>query len=283
MDKKITIAVFAHLLTERQVYDLIYRGSMFDKEFKDKIERIITAIKPFSVPIYFSRGNARDPSEIFSNATVSLVDTGQKKLFITCYHVWSAFQEIKHRETNINLWLYTGHGKRIVNFNDAKLIDGDRNNLDIAILDFWSKDIFQDNNKRFYEASEWPLPPPSKGDIIGFWGYPGIHRSVHNSGEGIVSGGVLFFDFVSSVTERYIRFSDEDKIRMVTEYIPGAKSLTSLGGISGSPVFVNRNNKFELIGFAQEAGDGPHATVFITPAHFIKADGTLNRIIMPWL
>lgn len=256
---------------------------MLDKESNDKIERIIKEIKPFSVPIYFSKGTPRDPSEIFSSATVSLVNTGSRRIFITCYHVWSEFQQKKQEAADTTLWLYTGHGKKTINFSNATLVDGDRDNLDIAILDFEPKGIFQDSDKQFYDAPEWPLAPPSQGSSVGFWGYPGIYRKMHDSGNGIQSGGVLLFDFVSAVNERYIRITDEKKVRMLTEYIPDAEKLTSLGGISGSPVFVDRNNRFELVGFAQEAGEGQHATVFITPARFIQADGTLNRSIMPWL
>lgn len=249
----------------------------------EKTNQIINKIIPFSVPIYFLEGSGLDANNISSNATGALIYTGEKKLLITCHHVWDEFKKKKEVNASINLWVGRGNARQTAILDNINFIDGDKENLDIAIFEFANTNIFKDSEKNFYRIDNWPIVLPSPGDLICFVGYPGNERQCVESGKGIFSGTVLVADIATVVSERHIILADEENAREQIKYNPKAKKIESLGGISGAPAFVNRHNRFELIGFVYEAGKGVRATIYITAAHFIKPDGTLDRSRMPWI
>jgi hypothetical protein len=73
-------------------------------------------------------------------------------------------------------------------------------------------------------------------------------------------------------------------VRVAVKHNPALNDLASLGGMSGSAVYVvdEARQVLVLVGFLYEASEGSHATVFIAHAAYIRADGTLDRNSMPW-
>lgn len=91
-------------------------------------------------------------------------------------------------------------------------------------------------------------------------------------------------DFVTSVSDRNIVLVDEDLKRIALKLNPSLRDLDSLGGMSGSAVYVanEEGDTVSLAGFLCEAGEGTHASMFIAPAWYIRADGVLDQASMPW-
>lgn len=238
----------------------------------EKVVAIGEQLGRCAVPILFIN-NQGPPSieKILKNATGVLIDTGEKEILVTCQHVLSAFEE--ECRTNRNLRLGLGcDGLKITLFN-PRVIDEDAD-YDIAVLELNIKHTLK--NKVIYKAAYWPPLLPSVKDAALFLGYPGSYRYVPGSKRNIFFGKACFLDFVSSVSERNIILADEKNVREIKKHGDSCPDIGALGGMSGSPVFIKRNNKHELIGIVRGAGDGPHATILATPLYYIKPDGTLD-------
>jgi len=247
--------------------------SISQKE-KDQINEQLSRC---AVPIFFINCEG-SPSigKILKNATGVLIDTGGKEILVTCQHVWSGFQDECSRNQNLRLGVGCD-GLKITLFN-PHVIDEDVN-YDIVILELNFKHALKD--KVIYKATYWPPLLPSVKDPALFLGYPGSYRYVPGQKGNIFFGKACFLDFVSSVSERNIILADEKNVREIRKHMDICPDLGLLGGMSGGPVFIKRNNKHELIGIMRGAGDGPHATIFAAPLYYIKPDGTLDFIHRP--
>lgn len=230
-----------------------------------------------AVPIFFIDNQGPPAIEkILKNATGILIDTGEKEILVTCQHVWSVFQEECRRNQNLRLGVGCD-GLKITLFN-PHVIDEDAN-YDIAVFELNFKHALKD--KVIYKATYWPPLPPSVKDAALFLGYPGSYRYVLGQKGNILSGKACFIDSVSSVSERSIILADEKNVREIEKHMAICPDLGLLGGMSGGPVFIKRNNKHELIGIIRAADNGPHAIIFATPLYYIKPDGTLDFIHKP--
>ncbi|MFH0790918.1 MAG: trypsin-like peptidase domain-containing protein [Candidatus Omnitrophota bacterium] len=248
---------------------------------KVMVEKIEKAINPFCAPLYFLQSRDADAAKIHNNGTIALINTGLKKIFVTAYHVWDAYQRKKQENSNLILAIGTGNKSPTVLMEEACLIDGD-SKLDIAVLSFKNSDFYPEDQKKFYMCSHWPASPPKKDDRVAFIGYPAQFRMPNQPEEGVFSGSLLFDSFVTSVNSFYISSVDEHKERQEILYNDSFKKITDFGGISGAPVYnIKRNNNFELIGFVIETNGGNNEIIKIARADFIKTDGTLeyNKII----
>jgi hypothetical protein len=90
-----------------------------------------------------------------------------------------------------------------------------------------------------------------------------------------------------SVSDRGLSLADEGSARSRVAPIDGLKVLESVGGMSGSAVYVLDGNDYKLAtaklaGFLCEASGGTHATLLAAHACFIRSDGTLDDGAMPW-
>lgn len=230
-----------------------------------------------AVPILFINSEGPPSIEkILKNATGVLIDTGEKEILVTCQHVWSAFQKEFTRNQNLRLGVGCD-GLKITLFN-PHIIDQDTD-YDIAVFELNFKHALK--SKVIYKAACWPPLLPSVKDPALFLGYPGSYRYVPGQKGNIFFGKACFIDFVSSVSERNIILADGRNVREIRKHGDNCPDLGELGGMSGGPVFIKRNNKHELIGIIRGADNGPHATIFASPLYYIKPDGTLDFIHRP--
>ena len=245
-------------------------------EEKEKLRQIYNEISPFCAPLLFLPTRDAQATHVLNNATMSLIDTGQKRIFVTCYHVWSSYKKKKDENKNLILALGTGDNSPTILLDDLRILDGNEKCLDLAILTFKNEDLYPTGKKKFYRPENWPLSPPDEGELVAFYGFPGEYRSPHPVQDGILSRGMLFVDCVTAVNDDYIFSVDTSGIREQKIYEVGLQWLRSFGGVSGSPVFVNRNMRFELIGFVCEAWGSKGEFLRISRADFITPDGTLD-------
>lgn len=244
----------------------------------NKIAQIGEQLSHCAVPIFFINSQGSPSIEkILKNATGVLIDTGGKKILVTCQHVWSAFEKESRENQNLKLGLGYGDGVKIILFN-PHLIDEDAD-YDIAVFELNIENMLK--NKAYYKADHWPPLLPAAGDAALLLGYPGKYRYVPGPKRNIFFGKACFLDFISSVSERNIILAEEKNVREIKKHEDSCPDIGALGGMSGGPVFIKRNNRHELIGIMRGASDGPHATLLVAPLYYIKPDGTLDFIHRP--
>ncbi|SRR6266540_4188330 len=118
-------------------------------------------------PLFFI-SSMTPPIDLLRNATYGLVDTGERKLLLTCYHVWDYLQELRltHRDAEIAINLAAGASPVI---SDAPIIAADRD-LDIVVIDP-KLHVGELGDRAFFKMTNWPQSPIRSGEVIAFLGY----------------------------------------------------------------------------------------------------------------
>lgn len=255
---------------------------MNEEELKARGYRIADTLLPYVGMLILLPSRQGRPEDVISNGTASFVDTGAAKLLVTCGHVMDEFNRIKVDNPNAVLAVTGNSGTQPVVVSDAQVIDSGGKQLDLATLRLSDPDRITRCGKRYFPVEEWPPARPTKGQVAVMVGYPGIHREPSNRGLEVRATPIC--DFVTSVSDRNVYLVDEDLARVAIKCNLTLTDLTSLGGMSGSAVYIVDEERQvpKLAGFIYEAGAGTHATIFIAHAGYIRADGTLDRESMPW-
>ncbi len=206
------------------------------------------------------------PTGIVCGGTTGLVSLPDRRVLVTAKHVADRARSPGMRS------LLTGTGPPL-DITGWEIIasNEDLDLATIAIPDTFDPESIE---KRCFTPRTWPPARAVRGDRAFFVGFAGIHRET-------VPGGVrqhaaVFYDFVSSASDRHFLLADEERVRAVSEFVRGLEPFGATGGMSGAPVFVNRDGEFDLSGVLYEGGDGPDATFFVAHAAHIAADGTID-------
>jgi hypothetical protein len=221
---------------------------------------------PYCGPLYFS-DSLESPISIIANGSFGLVDTGSRKLLVTCRHVWDEFQ--KFLETNAALKMFIClHGELPIVLNQAPL----DYNQTVDVIAFDMKPYLSACNKnKFYRLDQNPARQVTIGDSLFFQGYPGFLRLV--AGKKIQFGKVPYATSVDSVDG--LRFhSDISKAKHEEEF-PSLEKSDRHPGISGSPCFLVRssNQPMQLVGFVTSFLFNHLDFVHI---HCLNSDGTIK-------
>jgi hypothetical protein len=207
---------------------------------------------------------------IITNGGFGLVDTGEKKLLVTCQHVWKGFQEERGQNQDVRMCVCLDKNSPVV-FDKHEPIDQDET-LDIATFDI-TPVLPACNGRKFYPLNQNPVPRVQKGDRLILLGDQGRFRSLTNSG--LEFGVTTYLVRVSSVDG--LRFH-ADISKMVSKYVQQPVRIpksSSHGGISGSPCFLMRENRpSQLVGFV--TGDLMNYLCF-TNASCLNSNGTIKR------
>jgi hypothetical protein len=62
-------------------------------------------VRQFCGPIFFTHSLEQAEGNITANGSFGLVDTGTKKLLVTCYHVWDEFREAHLKNSDLMMYL----------------------------------------------------------------------------------------------------------------------------------------------------------------------------------
>jgi hypothetical protein len=210
--------------------------------------------------IYF-RDSHKTADNITNNGSFGLVDTGKKKLLVTCCHIWDGFQ--KERFENGDLEMRIGLGKKeTVVFAPDSAIGEDRE-LDIATFDMEPL-LGAFGGSKFYDLTQNPVREVAKGDVLFFIGFPGHLRRV-------IDGVAIFGRSPYGVSVCGV-----DGWRFYSDITDVAMHQDELGGMSGCPCFLVRWGKpIQLVGFATHVL--MRNLLFFTHARCLKPDGTINN------
>src|SRR5438132_5763099 len=94
----------------------------------------VPAARKHCGPIFFARSLLKATKEtIIANGTFGLVNTGSKKILVTCHHVWEEFEEQHFHDKEIRMCLGLDRGNPVY-FDHNRLIDHDKQ-ADLATFD----------------------------------------------------------------------------------------------------------------------------------------------------
>jgi hypothetical protein len=136
--------------------------------------------------------------------------------------------------------------------------------------------------KAFYRIEEWPVPQPKIGDVVAIIGFAGTGRIL--SRDQMAGWSISFLGYsVSGVTPRDITLAPERKDdRMSYDENWNKIPHGNIGGMSGSPAFLlKQQGAPQLIGFLR-AGKTSDDFIFLTPARFLQPDGKLQSTSDTW-
>jgi len=227
-------------------------------------------ISPFRGPLYFAR--LQEPAigaTIVGQGGFGLVDMGNKKLLVTCNHVWKGFLEAKRKDPDLRLHLCLDlERKQPFVFNQHEPIDQDAS-LDIVVFDMGPV-LAICGSLNFYPLNQNPPPRLKQGDKIVMLGNQGMNRS------GLEFGLTIYALEVSDVGQHGRFVVEMSKVKIRNLHAPaGIPKNSPHGGISGNPCFlVTPNGLCKLVGFAIEDGLG---SLWFTHAACLNPNGTINK------
>jgi len=220
-------------------------------------------VRQFCGPIFFTRSTATAYG-VNNNGTFGLVDTGKRKLLITCYHVWDGFQKARLESPELKMCIILGQGNPIVFAPDRPI--GEDQKIDIATFDM-EPFLTVCGERKFYPLHRNPPRKINRGDVAYLIGFPGHFRRVAEFGAGVVFGrqsfGVVVDDsncsgsqFISDISNLKIKQSE-------------------ITGISGCPCFLVREYwPIQLVGFTTKSAMN---LLTFTHARCVNPDGTINK------
>jgi hypothetical protein len=232
-------------------------------------------LSPFIVMLATTKTENPDSTDVCTNGTGSLIDTGQRRLLVTNHHVYDAFLKCRSEVPCSKLLMSGVDGTPFLTISDEQCVASDVT-CDLAVLEIQPA-IIERLGKRFYRSTSWPPKRPRKGAKVVVLGYPGQGRApISSDSLGIMP--LAIGRTVTSLSDRHFVLADEDG-DAYTHAPEGPKPLTSYGGISGSAAYEFRSNPrglgdFRLCGFAYEQSQS--GAVYIAHADHINADGTIR-------
>ncbi|MGG3449577.1 S1 family peptidase [Domibacillus aminovorans] len=250
---------------------------------QDDIKEIIEGIKDYSKQIQKGRYRGDGYGEIFvtyfKNFTVSIVFGDEKRnngsgcllrlnrdFLITNAHV------IKGAIAAERLLI----GSVEVGKIEEKIISID-DELDLAVIDLsdgLNKDL-EDTGKMFFEPKSWPSSECEIGDHVFIVGFPGIFREDEELFSSVYYTAI--HEEIMDVTDRRLVSGFNRENWKKTLGLKEISDLKRLGGLSGGPVFICRDDIPELLGFTYEDGGGFFDGVKIIKSYFIDKDGEISK------
>jgi hypothetical protein len=226
-------------------------------------------VRPYCGPLFFAP-SLESAANVSANGSFGLLDTGKKRLLVTCHHVWSAFQEARCGDASLRMLVCLDQNPPVV--LETPPIDEDKA-LDLATFDMESL-VAACGGRKFFRLNQTSSHRLEKGDKLFFLGYPGCFRSV--SEEGVQFGRATYAVNLTGVDGPRF-YSDISNAKTLDLQMPkSAAQADRHRGISGSPCFLVRQDRpVQLVGFTTSIFMD---RLWFTHARCLNPDGTLNRM-----
>ena len=204
----------------------------------DELKSVIEPqVRLYCGPLFFARSLESPVGNVTANGSFGLVDTGKKKLLVTCQHVWKTFQQTRSEDASLRMLVCLDRNPPVV--LAAQPIDQDET-LDLATFDMEPL-LGACGGREFFRLNQISRDPLEKGDKLFFLGYQGCFRSV--SEEGVQFGRGVYAVNVTGVDGPRF-YSDISGARRLYVQEPKLAEQADLHrGISGSPCFLLRQNQ----------------------------------------
>jgi hypothetical protein len=250
------------------------------------VKSLTNEMLAFCGPIFITPGLLTYPRQMIDNGTFSLIDTGERRLLITCHHVWQAYLDCRAENADATLGINLGDGDGSIAFAfpERQLIDSDAE-LDLAMFDFEPSQIrvnkaSVNHQKDWFPVPHWPIPKIGEGEYVALMGFPG--KRITKEGMLCTFSTQVLPLKVSGIGHKQLFILNEGENVEVFNDVKGW-----LGGLSGSPAYTLGENGASLIGFVKsgfkegEEGSASDSifsgSLSLTHACFLQRDGTLSR------
>jgi hypothetical protein len=236
----------------------------------DELKLVIEPqVRPYCGPLFFARSLESAVGNVPATGSFGLLDTGKKKLLVTCRHVWHTFQRARREDANLRILVCLDQNPPVV--LGTPPIDQDEA-LDLATFDMEPL-LAACSGRIFFRLNQISPHRLEEGDKLFFLGYPGCFRSV--SEEGLQFGRAAYALNVTGVDGPRF-YSDISSAKTLDSQVPKTVAQDDRHrGISGSPCFVVRQNTpVQLVGFTTSLFMGH---LWFTHARCLNSDGTINR------
>ena len=225
--------------------------------------------------------NASSAADILNTGSAALVDTGTKKLLITCEHVWREFQNRCKADLELGIAIGQGTNQACRAITDWPLLDESKR-LDLSIIEPIGIRPLGESSRIFAPAATWPPERVQVGELIVTLGFPGKHKRLKNDDRDIQFNATVIIDTVVSVSDRQLVMVDEAQERVHKWHGDElADEPFSTGGMSGGPAFVYRDGRLEFAGVLYGGSNDERGIVFVTHASFITAHGKIDYSSVP--
>jgi hypothetical protein len=232
----------------------------------DLIFIIEPQVRQFCGPLFFTNSLLTPAGNIPNNGSFGLIDTGEKKLMVTCCHVWDEFKEQRAKNPKLMFGVCFDMLQPVTVEMDSILVDEDRR-CDLVTFDMQSL-LPICRKLDFYNLYQNQPPQINEGDVLYLIGFPGKGRldnedSIGFSRQpiGAQATEVGKFRFFASVKNLGLQVDD-------------------FGGISGAPCFLVRDNlQLKFVGFTTGYAPNEMNSLSFSYVDFIRPDGTINYMI----
>src|SRR5271165_3045450 len=112
------------------------------------VRRLSDELLRFCGPIFIAPAQDSYPEQMIGSGTYALIDTGTRRLLVTCGHIWDEYEKQHDANSEAILAISLGDGHSCFAFKNPKdhLVDIDRD-LDLLILEFEPREIRFPHNK----------------------------------------------------------------------------------------------------------------------------------------
>ena len=230
-------------------------------------------VRRFCGPLFFTT-SPENVLDITNNGSFGLVDTGKKRLLITCYHVWDEFLRKHSKNPDLKMLIWLGNPEATL-FAPASALS-EHPEFDLATFDM-EPYLASCNERKFYPLHQNPPHKVKCGDAMFFIGFPGHLRGLRGSEGKWMFGRAPYGMVVREVSE------DNRHFFVDISKLMAAQQDDEFGGISGCPCFFvpRGQGRAELAGFATSIVLNPYLR--FTHASCLKQDGSFNEPISKWL
>jgi len=233
----------------------------------------------FALPLGLKADEIDYPWDKCNRATFTLLNAGGRYVLITCQHVLAEFRKLKASNAQAKLVGYVTFRNMLVEVDGLELVD-ENLSLDVAIFRGTESVItLPDDNKTFIDYATSYSSDVNVGDSICVVGYPAANVKISTVEAHF--GYTYLLLKASSVSERHVILANENGNWSFKDFRDTNYKNIPLGGLSGSPAFVIRNDMPRFIGIVKDGTDRDQ-TIIISRLGCLNADGTLDAARMPW-
>lgn len=234
------------------------------------VDSLIHQLLPYVGCIFVTPGFRTLPGDIVGGATAALIDTGARRILVTCQHVLRALREQKSQNPAAILALNLGYGDQTVELPDPeqRRIDEQPSPLDLVSFHYTGLCSPQYPEKEYLRLDTANHANVEPGNYVVFVGFPGTFRKTDGCLLEIPHLAIPLV--VTDVTEATIvAAADKDNREVLTDM------SDNFGGFSGSPVYVLHPQQPPLlIGFVREWSSLAGGCLMISPSRYLGRDGT---------
>ena len=228
----------------------------------------------FAAPILMGEYPPYSSNSKINCGTATLLNINTCPFVITCNHVLKQYEDLISEKENITFQVGNLQIDPLANLVEKS----DR--LDLAIISLRNENIKKISDSKhgpqFYNPVTWPPKEIKIGDILSFGGFPGIWREHTTKNE------INFYSFshgatiISAISDENItcQFEREDWVKSHGKF--DNLNFNEFGGISGAPVFVQREFHSELIGIVHEFNKA-FDLLNIKSLKYINENGKINH------